>query len=129
MDSHSLSEKELEALHERVKQDLKAFKDNTGCLELAFESAAKHMPVYLRIVKGHIEQLQKVLKLESHNQRDLENAGLAEPVVQLMQLFRDLDEEDIQMLEQLSTEARNWNQPEPIEVLPKEMNVGIPTEA
>ena len=125
MESKPLSEKELESLHERVKQDLKALKDNTGCLDLAFESAAKHMPVYLKIVKGHIDQLEKVLKLEAHNQRNLENAGLAEPVIQLMELFRDLDEDDIQLLEQLSSEARNWNQKEPVEMLVKETAASI----
>jgi hypothetical protein len=70
-----------------------------------FESAAKHIPVYLKIIKGHIEQLAKVLELETHSHRKLENAGLAEPVVQLMQLFSELKEEDIQLLENLAREA------------------------
>lgn len=73
-----------------------------------FESAAKHIPVYLKIIKGHIEQLAKVLELETHSNRKLENAGLAEPVVQLMQLFRELKEEDIQLLENLAREATHF---------------------
>lgn len=120
MGTQPLSDNELASLHERVKQDLHAFKEEAGCLAMAFESAAKHMPVYLKIVKGHIDQLEKVLKLEAHNQRKLETVGLAEPVVQLMQLFRDLDEDDIQLLEALSAEAKNWSMAEAQEKLTTE---------
>ena len=103
-----MTDKELLVLQERLKQGLQAFKAENGHLEYAFESAAKHMPVYLKIVKGHIEQLAKVLQLETHSHRSLENAGLAEPVIQLMQLFRELDSEDIQLIETLADEAKNW---------------------
>jgi hypothetical protein len=104
----NLIEKDLGVLHECLKQDLYAFKAENANLEFAFESAAKHVPVYLKIVKGHIEQLAKVLELETHNHRSLENADLAEPVHQLMQLFRELDDEDIQLLENLAIEAKTW---------------------
>ena len=82
----SLTDKELYVLQERLKQGLHAFKAENGNLEFAFESAAKHMPVYLKIVKSHIEQLAKVLQLETHNHRSLENASLADKNWQ----FRDL---------------------------------------
>lgn len=81
------------------------------------ESAAKHMPVYLKIIKGHIEQLAKVLKLETHSQRNLENADLAEPVIQLMQLFRELKEEDIQLLDTLAREVQHWPRPQVAETI------------
>jgi len=83
-------------------------------LACAFESAAKHMPVYLKIVKGHIEQLAKVLQLETHQQRQLDNAGLAEPVIQLIQLFRELSEDDIELLDALALETRHWTIVEPL---------------
>lgn len=102
-----LTEKDVKAQIDRLKQSLSVLKDGTT-LESAFESATKHIPVYLKIVKSHIEQLAKVLQLETHNHRNLENVGLAEPVMQLIQLFRELDEEDIQMLEALASESRNW---------------------
>lgn len=99
---------------ERLKQTLLSFDSKTGTLAgsrslaSAFESASKHMPVYLKIIKGHIEQLAKVLKLETHSSRNLDNVGLAEPVVQLMQLFRELKEQDIQLLDMLAREAEQW---------------------
>jgi len=102
-----LSEKDIKGQLDRLKQGLGVLKENS--LDLAFESAAKHMPVYLKIVKGHIEQLAKVLELETHNHRNLDNVGLAEPVIQLIQLFRELQEEDIHLLESLALDARNWS--------------------
>lgn len=103
------SEVDINGLLEHIKQDLKTFPEGTGYLDVEFESAAKHIPAYLKIVKGHIEQLAKVLELETHNHRKIENVGLAEPVIQLIQLFRELDDEDIQLLEALSIEARHWS--------------------
>lgn len=103
-----ISDKELRMAEEQLKQDLNALGEGLGTLDYAFESAAKHMPAYLKIVKGHIDQLANVLGMETHEHRKLENVGLAEPVTQLMQLFRDLDEEDIQLLESLAYEARHW---------------------
>jgi hypothetical protein len=91
-----------------LKEVLRTHSEETNHLEYAFESAAKHMPVYLKIVKGHIEQLAKVLELETHHQRNLNNAGLAEPVVQLIQLFRELSNNDIELLEVLASETRHF---------------------
>lgn len=102
------TDKEIRKFLDALKHDLSAFPEGTGYLDLSFESAAKHIPAYLKIVKGHIEQLAKVLELETHDHRKLESVGLAEPVTQLMQLFRELKEEDIQFIENLSFEARNW---------------------
>ena len=124
-----MTDKELYVLQERLKQGLQAFKAENGNLEFAFESAAKHIPVYLKIVKGHIEQLAKVLQLETHNHRSLENAGLAEPVIQLMQLFQEWDEEDLQLLEALAEEAKTWA---PEQLLDKPSNkklINVVTEA
>ncbi len=114
---------------EPLKQALSRLAKENRSLELALESAAKHMPIYLKIVKGHIEQLAKVLQLETHQHRSLESAGLAEPVIQLIQLFRELHEEDIQLIEILAEEAKNWplNQNEDTHVL--ENTAPIATEA
>ena len=109
---HPHTEKQKLSELERLKHILLAFgSDRQGLagprsLAGVFESAAKHMPVYLKIIKSHIEQLAKVLQLEAHSNRNLENAGLAEPVIQLMQLFRELNEQDIQLLETLAREAK-----------------------
>jgi hypothetical protein len=127
----SLSEEEIRTLLERLKQDLNQFPEGTGFLDLGLESAAKHIPAYLKIVKGHIDQLAKVLELETHDQRKLENVDLAEPVTQLMRLFQDLDEHDIQLLETLAYEAHYW-EAEPAAPFSKEKEIatqGIPTEA
>jgi len=109
-----LSEKDVKGMLERLRYDLEAFKKESQTLAQVFESAAKHMPVYLKIVKGHIEQLAKVLELETHNHRRLDNVGLALPVIQLIQLFRELSEEDIQLLETLVAEARSWPEDQPL---------------
>ena len=106
----ALTDKEVKELLDRLKQDLHSFPEGTGYLDIASESAAKHIPAYLKIVKGHIDQLAKVLELETHDHRKLDNVGLAEPVTQLIQLFRELNDEDIQLLENLSFEARNWQE-------------------
>ena len=124
-----LSEKEVHKLQEFTKRDLQSFKEGTANLEFIFESAAKHIPVYLKIIKGHIEQLAKVLELETHNHRNLEEAGLAEPVTQLMQLFQELDSEDLQLLEVLASEAKNWQEPETVELQKNDNVMSIATEA
>lgn len=103
-----IAEKDVRVLLERIKQDLKELPEGSESMDAGLESAAKHIPAYLKIVKGHIEQLAKVLELETHDHRKLENVGLASPVIQLMQLFRELKEEDIQLIETLAYEARHW---------------------
>ena len=104
---------DIQELIESLKRDIRAFKEGTRSLELAAEAASKHIPVYQRIVKSHIDQLASVLGLETHNKRNLESAGLAEPVIQLMQLFRELNEEDIEHLHELALETRNWSKEAP----------------
>ncbi len=93
-------------------QKLQAYvSSDNKTMETELEAAAKHLPAYLKIVKGHIEQLREVLKLENHNNRTLETAGLAAPVQQLIKLFGSLRDDDIQLLEDLAHSARTW-QPE-----------------
>jgi hypothetical protein len=106
-----LSDFDLQSYMQKLKQDLTAFPEGMNSLESELESSAKHIPAYLKIVKGHIDQLAKVLELENHNHRTLETASLAEPVQQLIRLFRELHDEDLQILEELAVAARNW-QPE-----------------
>lgn len=116
MQSH-LAEKDVKGLLDRLKQEFKSQPEGTRSLDIELESAAKHVPAYLKIVKGHIEQLAKVLELETHNHRNLESVGLAEPVTQLIQLFRELDEADLQLLEELALEARTFVQDHEAETL------------
>ncbi len=104
----AVTEKDARTMLDSLKQDLKEMPEGSAFLDSGLESAAKHIPAYLKIVKGHIEQLARVLELETHDHRKLENVGLAPPVIQLMQLFRELNEEDIQLLETLAYEARHW---------------------
>ena len=103
-----LSDHELKALLQTVKQNLDALPVDMASMESELESAAKHVPAYVKVVKGHIDQLRKVLELENHNHRTLENAGLTAPVQQLINLFSALEEEDIQLLEELAVTAHNW---------------------
>lgn len=93
----------------RALQDSLDVSEGKKTLESELESAAKHIPAYIKIVKSHIEQLRSVLELENHNHRTLENAGLATPVQQLIKLFNNLRDSDIQLLEDLAHAARNWH--------------------
>ncbi len=116
--------------HVRLKQILFSFTTDNALagprsLQGAFESAAKHIPVYLKIIKGHIEQLAKVLESEAHSRRNLANADLAEPVLQLMQLFRELKDEDIQLLEMLAREAQHWPREHKVETALQENAVTV----
>lgn len=112
-----LSDNQRQNLIKNLKQNLQSDANGHRTLATEFESAAKHLPAYTKIVKIHIEQLRKVLELETHNHRTLENAGLAEPVQQLIELFSTLQDEDIQMLEDLATVAHNWQVPSETEVV------------
>lgn len=103
-----LNDAEIKQLLNKLKEHLSAT-DEQRTLEDELESAAKHIPAYIKIVKSHIEQLRTVLGLENHNHRTLENAGLAAPVQQLIKLFNTLRDSDIQMLEDLALAARNWH--------------------
>ncbi len=107
----NLSDNEVKNLLQTLQQNLDAFPEGMQSLEYELESAAKHIPAYIKIVKSHVEQLRNVLELENHNHRTLETAGLAAPVQQLIKLFGALQDDDIQMLEDLAHIARSW-QPE-----------------
>lgn len=96
----------LNKLHETLNYD-----DKPKSLASELESAAKHIPAYIKIIKCHIDQLRSVLELENHNHRTLESAGLALPLQQLIKIFNTLKDGDIQMLEDLAHAAYNW-QPE-----------------
>lgn len=104
----NLSDSEIKQLLSKLQEHLSAG-DTPKSLESELESAAKHIPAYIKIVKSHIDQLRNVLELENHNHRTLENAGLAAPVQQLIKLFNTLRDSDIQMLEDLAHAARNWH--------------------
>ncbi len=104
------NKEQLRQLLEKLKHCMMSLPAESAHLDLALESAAKHIPAYLKIVKGHIDQLAKVLELETHENRKIESVGLAQPVTQLMQLFRELNDQDLQMLETLSFEARHWQE-------------------
>lgn len=105
----NLSDHEVKNLLQTLRQNLDAFPEGMKSLGYELESAAKHIPAYIKIVKSHIEQLRKVLELENHNHRTLETAGLAAPVQQLIKLFNALHDDDIQLLEDLAHVARSWH--------------------
>ncbi len=111
-----LSDNEIKALIRNLQENLATATEGPKSLESELESAAKHLPAYIKIVKSHkhlpayikivkshIDQLRTVLELENHNHRTLENAGLAAPVQQLIKLFNALHDSDIQMLGRSST--------------------------
>ena len=104
-----ISDHDLKVLLNNLKQNLMAFPEGMNSLEYELESAAKHIPAYIKVIKSHIEQLRNVLALENHNHRTLETAGLALPVQQLIKLFNTLTDDDILMLEELAHAARNWH--------------------
>lgn len=78
-------------------------------LDVALEAIVKHLPVYLKVVKSHIEQLSRVLNTEHHNHKTLENTELAQPVRQLMAIFRELNDDDLVTLEQLSSLSKIYS--------------------
>lgn len=92
----------------QLKDNLSQFPEDADSLEVELESAAKHIPAYVKIVKSHIEQLERVLKLDNHNNRTLETAELAEPVLQLMDLFNQLQDGDLELIEELARVAKHW---------------------
>lgn len=108
MDATILKGESVDMLMQKLKKDLAAFPEGMNTLDVELESSAKHLPAYLKIVKSHIDQLSNVLNMDTHNHKTLETAGLAEPVIQLIKLFRNLEAKDLQLLEELSLAARNW---------------------
>jgi len=106
----TLQSSELQTHLQKLKTCLTEFPDGGPGLEQELESASKHVLAYVKIVKVHIQQLAQVLDLENHNKRGIANASLAEPVQQLMELFDILQEEDVEILENLTTTARHWQE-------------------
>lgn len=95
-------------LLEQVKRNVMAFPADTASLQTTLESTLKHLPAYLTIVKSHLDQLATVLELANHGHQDLSKAALAKPVSQLMNIFKELREEDFQTLENLFYATANW---------------------
>ncbi|MEY3182912.1 MAG: hypothetical protein RLZ35_897 [Pseudomonadota bacterium] len=77
-------------------------------LEAILNTASKNLPAYLKIVKGHLEQLATVLRLDSHQNQQLNYTQLPQPLQQLVHLFQHLDEEDLSHIEWLSRETQSW---------------------
>lgn len=104
----NLSDTQVKEAMQSLQNLLEDSQSSPKTLDSELSSAAKHVPAYVKVVKGHIEQLRQVLQLENHNSRSLENVNLAKPVEQLIEIFRMLEDEDVQLLEELSYAARNW---------------------
>ncbi len=92
-----------------VQKNLCAFPEGMHTLDAALESAVKHLTIYLKIVKTHLEQLAKVLQLESHHHTTVEKLDFPKPLSQLMHLFRTLEANDITRLESLALESLTWS--------------------
>lgn len=88
--------------------------EESRSLEAILNTAAKNLPAYLKIVKGHLEQLAAVLQLDSHQNQQLNYAELPEPLQQLVQLFQHLNDDDLAHIEWLSREAQQWKKFEPL---------------
>ncbi len=125
---NSAHSKNINALMLKLKEDLAAFPEGMNSLAAELESSSKHLPAYLKIVKTHIDQLAKVLGTENHYNRKIETTPLAEPVRQLISLFRVLEEQDLQLLEELAKVAKNW-QSEPQQTIIDEIPIKTATLA
>lgn len=104
------TEQEVQRALKQLQQSLSEFDDERGTLSNILDSSAKHLPAYLKIVKGHLEQLARVLQLDSHQQRTLDYRELATPLQQAVQLFQHLTESDVTLLETLARQAETWHQ-------------------
>jgi len=93
----NLSESEIRTQIAQLQKGLEAFPEQQGFLDLQLETATKHLPVYLKILKGHLQQIPE------------DTGALAEPVLQLVELFQSLKDGDIQLLENLLTATRALN--------------------
>lgn len=125
---NSAHSKNINTLMLKLKEDLAAFPEGMNSLAAELESSYKHLPAYLKIVKTHIDQLAKVLGTENHYNRKIETTPLAEPVRQLISLFRVLEEQDLQLLEELAKVAKNW-QSEPQQTIIDEIPIKTATLA
>ena len=88
--------------------------EDSRSLEAILNTAAKNLPAYIKIVKGHLEQLATVLQLDSHQNQQLNYGKLPEPLQQLVQLFQHLNDDDLAHIEWLSREAQQWKKLEPL---------------
>ena len=113
-----LSESELQQSLTDLNECLKQFKTGNDSLDVQLESASKHIPAYIKIVKSHISQLKSVLELENHNHKTLETAGLARPVKQLIEMFSILTDEDLNLIEEMAATTRKWQTSTEEEVTP-----------
>jgi hypothetical protein len=99
---------DVTSLHRNLKQSLASFPEGMDSLDIQLESSAKHIPAYVKIVKSHIEQLQRVLQLPNHEHKTLESVGLAKSVQQLMEIFTKLEADDLTIIEDLAIVAKTW---------------------
>lgn len=97
-----LNDTELNKMLDNIKQILHE-KPLVGELEMII----KHLPTYVKIVKTHIIQLQCVIALDNHKNKSLEDINLSPIVKQLMNIFEQLEEDDLDVLEQLHFTASN----------------------
>jgi hypothetical protein len=98
----------ISALHVMTNQ---AAEENRS-LENILNTAAKNLPAYIKIVKGHLEQLATVLLLDSNQSQKINYQPLPKSLQQLVQLFRHLNEDDLAHIEWLSKEAQQWKNQE-----------------
>lgn len=98
-----LNDIELTKAINQLKQDL-----GSKSLINALSMLIKHLPTYNKIVKSHISQLQNVLALDNHFNQNLNSINLPETVTQLISIFEQLEDNDLEKLEQLYNAAVNW---------------------
>lgn len=93
---------ELEQMLSNIKQIL-----GEKSLLNELKIAIKHLPTYLKIVKTHIIQLQNVIASDNHKNKNLDDINLPPIVKQLIDIFNQLEQDDIEILEQLHFTASN----------------------
>jgi predicted metal-dependent hydrolase len=92
-----------------VQKNLSAFPEGLQSLDAALESALKHLSIYLKIVKVHLEQLAKVLQLEAHHYTKMDSLDFPKPLKQIIQLFQTLEPSDMTRLENLALASLTWS--------------------
>lgn len=93
-----------------INNTLVKIKQYLGNKNLAaeLEIIIKHLPTYTKIIKTHISQLQNVLASDNHHNKDLNAVNLSPIVKQLINIFDELQHDDLQILEELHLTATNW---------------------
>lgn len=102
---------ELENTHQilnQLKQSFQSAPEDLCSLEALLETAIKHLPAYYNILRTHVAQLKTVLNTEAHRHQKLENLTLSKPIFQLIELFEEFSEQDIESIAHLADALKTF---------------------